>query len=572
MILTIYDLSGIQSYIFATNKLKEMIGASFIVNEALFKNIPELFIEEIDVWETEAVLGKFEFKTDEEKKIVYIGGGNALVMYRSEDTEKKYTRELQKLVFEQTGGALKLCTASICVKDYVEVAGKLAEIQKDLMARLDDNKRRTPNISTAKGFSINAHDNINFEPVLLFDKGFATKSKYYKIEMYEKKRKKHGLNIIGNLNTDERFSYVNSFNKEEKDKIKDEDLIELYFIKQEAKNYLAIIHIDGNTMGIKIRKFVEEQQGNLFESLGGLRKLSYEINNTYQKVLTSTINEVYAQYANKLVETDKIRIEIPFRPIIVDGDDVTVICAAENAFDLVKIFMKNLSKKPLDSFGDESKLTAAAGIAFVNVGFPFHTAYDMAEQCCKNAKSETLKRGFDGDIKDNKSSIDFQICYSGVTNKIKEFRTINYIFNGTNDGEKSVYKLNIRPYIFEIGNEIYSYENGFEKNIKDIANKIARSKLKAMRNNYGKGVLSAKTYGEFLLARSANEDEENQKTAKLLSSPFLFDAVYKNKDGKTEKSYFAKFFDVLDVLEFISPDAADEDKEYNGEIEVTADE
>ena len=518
MILTIYDLSGIQSYIFATNKLKEMIGASFIVNEALFKNIPVLFKEKNDAWEKEAQNGEFSFNDNDKKKIVYIGGGNALVMYKNEKIEKEYTRNLQKMIFGQAGGALKLCSASINVE--LNDTKKLAEIQKDLMLCLDNQKRITPNVSTAKGFSINAHDNINFETVLLFNDEFATKNKYFKTEMYSnKKKQERGFNIfegleIGDINITDDFD---AFQKENK------------------KNYLAVIHIDGNTMGIKIREFVQEQNCSLIESLGKLGKLSFEINKTYRAVLSKTVKEIYKNDSGT----------IPFRPIIVDGDDVTVICAAENAFDFVKIFMDNLNENTINSLGENDKLTAAAGIAFVNIGFPFYTAYDIAEQCCKNAKNITRKRGFDGEEKDNKNSMDFQICYSGVTNSVSEFRDSNYIFKRNENEKKSVYKLNIRPYIFgEDIKEIYGYENGFDETKKNIIGKIARSKLKGLRNEYGKGILAAETYGDFLLARATDEDEETQKTAELLSKPFF-------PDLPDCDEYYAKFFDVLDILDFI---------------------
>ena len=39
--IAIYDISGIQSFIFSTNKLREMVGGSKIVHKILFELLPK---------------------------------------------------------------------------------------------------------------------------------------------------------------------------------------------------------------------------------------------------------------------------------------------------------------------------------------------------------------------------------------------------------------------------------------------------------------------------------------------------------------------------------------------------
>lgn len=513
MILTIYDLSGIQNYVFETNKLKDMIGGSIIIHNALFENIPELFGVENDAW----VKNDFTFNDGDEKKIVYIGGGNALVMYDREETEKKYTYELQKRIFSQAGGALKLCTASI----IAEEDKSLSENQKKLMGILEQNKREIPNVHTAKGFSINAHDNTNYAPILLFDgKYISTKSKYYKEEIYKdevSKKKQTGYfkNIaVGDLD------YADNFDE---------------FVNANAKNYLAIIHIDGNTMGIKIREFVNKQNDkNLIDGLNAMKTLSAQINEKFASVLKKTISEIYGGKTGK----------IPFRPIIADGDDITLICRSQDSFKVVKTFIENLQDSKIEIMSDFN-LTAGAGIAFVNNGFPFCTAYDMAEQCCKSAKKKAV------DLKMKKSSVDFQICYGGMTSNISEFREDNYRFTGEDNKE---YRLDKRPYIFNSDIAKYDYYKGFEQLFKHIVDDVlkeksfGRSKLKGLRNEYGKGVLTAEIYGDFLVARAKAEEKAKPKSYEIaleLKEPF-------DEDNE------AKYFDILDVMDLIREVKADE--------------
>ena len=97
MILALYDLSGIQKFIFSTNKVKEIIGASIVVNKALFENIPEMLGEDTDDWKK----GEFTFGDGDTQKIVYIGGGNALLMFDGFETEKAFSDKLSERVFFQ---------------------------------------------------------------------------------------------------------------------------------------------------------------------------------------------------------------------------------------------------------------------------------------------------------------------------------------------------------------------------------------------------------------------------------------------------------------------------------------
>jgi len=161
--------------------------------------------------------------------------------------------------------------------------------------------------------------------------------------------------------------------------------------------------------------------------------------------------------------------------------------------------------------------TAAAGVAFVKFGFPYYTAYEMAEQLCKNAKIETKHRV---SVEENsKSSLDFQIIFGGVTSDLKMFREKNYVMNYNNNE----YKLHKRPYIFNEPGK-FGYDD-FTKKRSEIRSQ--RSKAKNLRNAYGRGVVAVETYSELLKAR----DKWDHK-------PF-------------DEDNFAVFFDALDVIDFI---------------------
>ena len=51
--IAIYDISGIQSFIFSTNKLREMVGGSKIVHKILFELLPQKLGYGNNNWEDE---------------------------------------------------------------------------------------------------------------------------------------------------------------------------------------------------------------------------------------------------------------------------------------------------------------------------------------------------------------------------------------------------------------------------------------------------------------------------------------------------------------------------------------
>ena len=173
--LAIFDLSGIQRFIFATNKMKEIIGGSTVVHNALFKELPEITGESPDKW----LNGDFSF-SDDEAQIVYIGGGNALVVFCSEEKYKSAARELGKTVFLNSGGALRL--ASACTQIDIDEDNSLGKIQKALMAKLDAAKKAGGNTSSSGVLPIVAYDNNNYEPLVLTRSGAMPLSKQKKLE------------------------------------------------------------------------------------------------------------------------------------------------------------------------------------------------------------------------------------------------------------------------------------------------------------------------------------------------------------------------------------------------------
>jgi hypothetical protein len=149
-------------------------------------------------------------------------------------------------------------------------------------------------------------------------------------------------------------------------KIKEEDFEnskELSYISN-TKNKIAVIHIDGNGLGKIVPKLGE--------------KLSQ-----FSKKL---------DFATKNAVKDAKKEQMYIREVIVGGDDVTVICNANDALEFCKNFFENFEKNTSEIEelkGIVDKLTVCGGIAYCNEKYPFHYAVDLANALCGVAKNHS---------------------------------------------------------------------------------------------------------------------------------------------------------------------------------------
>jgi hypothetical protein len=576
MYLTIYDLSGIQNFIFQTNKMKEVIGASYLVSRALFENVPYVLEENPDKWKTRSV-DDFKNLPECNGMIVYIGGGNALVLFEDEQRAKAATRDLQERVFLQTGGALRLCSSEVEIDDADNTKNRLSNYQKDYMAKLDYVKRRAPFAATAPGFSINALDNETFEPLLYFsaDNGeshYRPRSRHLKLQeesrvrqiIEENRRTPKGYhNHLVDQFKGYKFMVKDFFNREDRGKAYD----------TQGKHFLATVHIDGNTMGQRIKDYAEGlSEQDLLADLISMRDMSRYISETYENALKTMVDSVY--------ETEiEAGSELPFRPIISDGDDITFICRSDKAFECVTEFIKALNKAdPLpDSYKEglprPEEFSVGVGIVFANESYPFSTAHELAEELCKNAKGMALKRKIETCMESGEStknavsisSIDFHVCYGEITSNIKDYRER---FCATSDCQ-----LTKRPYheplssghplsFFELQEQLRRFNKAVTEGW------IARGKLKELHGEYSKGKSFAEHYGKYIVARNeailkaedSDDKEKNEERSKFIDElgevfePLdicvgAADHHHNNNSSNNNNKAVACFYDALDILD-----------------------
>lgn len=341
-------IQGIQSYIFETNKLKEIIGASEIIEQIC----SSLF---------------YGFMDDEDKKkgIYHLNAAGNIRFETNEKTAKIVFKEFHNILLNEFPG-VPLSQAVVEIIDgseynAIQDLDKLLRGQrnqplyyKDLGSMVRQKYRRTGNFACLENENVK-EENKNVDAI--------TSAKYdysIKTELTDK-IKIENYNLI----------YPTGFNK---------------IAKGSKHSWLAVVHIDGNGMGLIIKSILEDHP----EKFKALKEFSTELGKCTVNAFTTAIKEVVIPYGSK---DDEGNLTLPIRPLIIGGDDVTVIIRADLALEFTHSYLEAFEKETNEAnLHNNSGITACAGIAYVKEKFPFHYAAHLAEELCVYAKNKSDRK------------------------------------------------------------------------------------------------------------------------------------------------------------------------------------
>jgi hypothetical protein len=158
-------------------------------------------------------------------------------------------------------------------------------------------------------------------------------------------------------------------------------------------SHMAVIHIDGNGLGQLLIQLGEsaESAGEQYSDL----YLSFS-----EAITKATL--IAAQRAVADTLTPREGETIAARPLVLGGDDLTIIVAADKAIAFSRAFICAFEESSAESLHAlkkrfsqltvlakklPEKLTACGGIAFVKASYPFSSAAHLAEELCQRAKT-----------------------------------------------------------------------------------------------------------------------------------------------------------------------------------------
>nr|HPM05347.1 hypothetical protein [Candidatus Cloacimonas sp.] len=343
MIVAIYDVTGIQSFVFASRKMKENVGASHLVDMVLSKWLPELIKE---LYPSSGTDWKKSFVMPSAKTpatIVYIGGGNALVIYESETEYRAVNRSLSKKILEETGNELQVASA------WEDITSDVTTLRKSLFQKLAVEKATKAASLPLQGIGITracGSDRLSATVIEIID----NKEQYVSLptsnkRKYADERKKHFQKRFPGYTFPSLLDELGG---------------------TEGENYISVVHIDGNGMGSMFTNALKKcpTPESWFTTM---HSLSDQINVAYESVFADLLKTL--KYNQSLVEfREKFAVKddgMMIRPLVLNGDDITFITDGRLGIPLAQHFLELLNNKSITVGDDEISLSACAGIAIV---------------------------------------------------------------------------------------------------------------------------------------------------------------------------------------------------------------
>jgi len=376
--VTVIDTTGIQSYIFGSNVLKQNVGASELVRCAtqdwVYQELAKLGATNVNQ------NGQINDQTGIEKdhlasELVYAGGGNTVVLFRSPDVAHEFTRCLTRRALRDAPG-LHLVVAH---NEFDWDTQALSQVVQETLEQVRC-KKYDPVVSTPLlGLSVTADCQYT------------------------------GLPAVGKNQDDKRVS-AEVRAKEDAFEAAHRRLTEMlsldgYQIPKDfddfgrtkgESSYIAVIHTDGNGMGKRVatiaNRYPEPPKNRSY--IQAIREFSESVRKVVQDALSATYRQLVQAIDSEgriggvvLVRNQKL----PLRPIVMGGDDVTFVCDGRLGLTLTEFYLRQVTAQPL---ADGNPLSVRAGIAVVKSHFPFARAYALAEELAKSAKRYLNERKF----------------------------------------------------------------------------------------------------------------------------------------------------------------------------------
>lgn len=179
---------------------------------------------------------------------------------------------------------------------------------------------------------------------------------------------------------------------------------------REDDRWLAMIHADGNGLGEIFLDFANKTNAKGDRDYAArLQRFSTDIDTWTRSAFRRALEQVMRYH--------RTNEPLPVLPLVLGGDDLTVVCEGRLALPLTAYFLKYFEEETravTEQIPSRPYLTACAGVAIVKPHFPFAAAYDLAEGLCHSAKEVKRRRRDEATGAYLASSLDFHVLYDST--------------------------------------------------------------------------------------------------------------------------------------------------------------
>lgn len=440
MNLVLLETSGNQSYIFATNKLRENVGASELTAQVGMKFVLDA-VSEACVKKPENLRNPDDYpviSSENPVEVILAVSGKALLLVSNEELGWQIVRAVTLRALREAPG-LEVRGVVSGDFDFDSEKPGLHTLVGEVHRKFEAVRSRLPGPAARfQRLPIVAECASSGLP--------AQRVANRRGGLAEEERTEYSAQTFAKLQAREQWKsrldgILNHHNSSAKLPDATTDLEKLGY------DWLAIVHADGNGLGQVFLKFndVAQTNGNR-DYIEKLRMFSLALDECTEKAFCHSLDVFRAKDQNNIT---------PIVPLVLGGDDLTVVCDGRQALQFTKKF--------IDCFEEETRrhpaintilkdgVKSCAGVAIVKPHFPFFAGYQLAEELLKSAKK----------LKPH-SAIDYHILYDSSGPDLGRIRR-----DLTLDGNTTV--LVARPYLVNPKSE---YPGRCWKNLEDRINAV----------------------------------------------------------------------------------------------------
>ncbi len=273
-----------------------------------------------------------------------------------------------------------------------------------------------------------------------------------------------------------------------------------------GKDYLALIHADGNGIGLRYTQWLDQLGNGKMDGSASSGELQREIHGecffhsmrvAVRRALVSALRTTFSNGAAG-----------HYQLLMLGGDDLLLACRAKSALRFVSAYANALQGIDLV---DGKPLTIGVGVAIAKPAYPFHRLHQLAEELAGSAKRLYRANSEVGSV------VDWHICtQSWVDDPVAQRTETAMLQYGVDDKEERLI-LSQGPYPILGQNPSGSLANLLDSAKALIDAKPARSQMRAMVESLGKGRLA----GELAWSELPDATKTALKSAGFVGSPWF---------------------------------------------------
>jgi len=526
MHLVLLETSGNQNYIFSTNKLKENIGASELTYLAGTKwvldaiaavnNTPQLSLwtessnQELRKKLLNPELNKPIMDSENTSAEVIIAtSGKALILVK---TKKEAQQIIQQVTYRALSLAPGLDICGVISKKFNWDERSLGEVNREVHEKFTQVRAGRP-----------APD-LRFLRLPVVDQCATSGLPASKIDDTEDESVASAVSLSKRHYSEEGLARIRKLLPGVKLPRNTRELNEEL---EKEGTWLSVIHADGNGLGeifLNFDRHIQSSAQSCAEFnrnyVDKLRRFSIALDQCTEKAFQSAIQ----------IFKPKDQGFSAIIPLVLGGDDLTVLCDGRNSLEFTELFLRNFEQATAHGSIEGGiipeiasialqvgRLSACAGVAIIKPKFPFSVAYDLSEKLMQSAKQVKKKITH---IQTNQpypcSALDFHILYDSSN---VEFDSIRKKLELQSQVEKI--RLHNRPYVTTSIDELKEANNQDWAEFHQLSNLKAKIDILIQGENDDGGVLN------YLGHRKLPNSQMHDLRAGLFLGKSVADARYK---------------------------------------------